>query len=81
MDTKVAYHCEEEAELRVQGHQVTVAEDELFLAVFLRRQHDVDLLRRHRQHRKLDTIELVEAAPRARLGESCNICTQLILCT
>ena len=64
------YHGEEKTKLVVERHEVTVGEDELFLAIFLRREDDVDLLRGDRQHGQLNTIELVEAAPRSRLSQT-----------
>ena len=63
------YHGEEKTKLGVERHKVAVREDELFLAIFLRREDDVDLLRGDRQHGQLNTIELVEAAPRSRLSQ------------
>ena len=64
------YHREEKTKLGVERHEVAVREDELFLAIFLRREDDVDLLRSHRQHGQLNTVELVEAAPRPRLSQT-----------
>ena len=66
------HHCEEDAELGVHVDVVAVGEDELLLPLFLARQHDGDLLRGDRQHRQLDAVELVEAAPRPRLRQTCS---------
>ena len=64
------YHGEEEAKLGVHLHGVPVGEDKVLAAFLLAAQHDGDLLRRHGQHRQVDAVELVEAAPRPRLGEA-----------
>ena len=71
-NTLVTDHGEEDAELGVHVDVVAVGEDELLLPLFLARQHDGDLLRGDRQHRQLDAVELVEAAPRPRLRQTCS---------
>ena len=65
LKTLTADHGQEESKLWVERDDVPVGEDELLPALLLRHQHDVDLLRGDRQRRQLDTIELVEATPRA----------------
>lgn len=49
---------------------IAVGEDKVLALLLARRQHDGHLLGGHRQHGQLDAIELVEAAPGARLGEA-----------
>ena len=66
----MGYHGEEDAKLGVHVHHVPVGEDELPLLVLLALQDDVNLLRRHGQHRQLDAVELIKAAPGARLGQA-----------
>ena len=62
-DWNTGYHGEEDAKLRVHVHRIPVGEDKLPLLVLLALQDDVYLLCGHRQHRQLDAVELVEAAP------------------
>ena len=66
----VTYHGKEETKLWVEFDLVSVSEDKLLLAVLLGSENNVDLLGSHRQHRQLDTVELVKAAPRPRLGKA-----------
>jgi len=57
------HHGEEETELWVEIHNITIGEDKLCLSFLLGHENDGNLLSSHRQHRKLDTIELVKASP------------------
>ena len=41
------YHCEKDAELRIESDVVPVGKDEGGFALFLGREDDGDLLRRH----------------------------------
>ena len=63
-------HGQEDTELGVHVHHVAIREDELLPALFLAREHDVNLLRRHGQHWQVDAVELVEAAPAPRLSQA-----------
>jgi len=65
------YHGEEESKLWVEVDDVAVGEDELRLVFLLGGEHDGDLLRGDRQHRQVDTVELVETAPRPGLRQTC----------
>lgn len=58
-----AYHGQKHSKLWVQRHDITVGKDKLFLPVFFRLQHDVDLLCGHRQYGQINTIELIKTAP------------------
>jgi len=64
------YHGEEESKLWVEVDDVAVGEDELRLVFLLGGEHDGDLLRGDRQHRQVDTVELVETAPRPGLRQT-----------
>jgi len=64
------YHGEKEAELRVEVDDVSVSEDELWLAFLLARENDGDLLSGDRQNGQLNTIEFIKTAPRSRLRQT-----------
>ena len=66
------HHGQEDAELGVHVDGVAVSEDEEGLAFLLAQQHDGDLLGGNGQHGQLDTVELVKAAPRTGLGQTCE---------
>ena len=66
------YHGQKDAELWVEIDHVAVGEDELRLAFLLAGENDGDLLSGDRQHRQLDTIELVETTPRTGLRQTCQ---------
>ena len=66
-------HCEEDSKFWIHLHKVSVSEDELLFALLLAGKHNGDLLRSHRQDRQVDSIKLVKAAPRPRLGQACRI--------
>lgn len=72
MRAELRYHGEEDAELWVHVDHVSVGEDKLFLLVLLTLQDDVDLLGSDRQHRQLDAVKLIKAAPGAGLGQTCR---------
>ena len=63
-------HRQKDAEFGIHLDSVPVREDELPLFLSFAGQNDGDLLGGYRQDGQFDTIELVEAAPRSRLGQS-----------
>lgn len=65
-----ADHGKKDAELRIHLHGVSVGEDECFSALFLAGEDYGDLLGGHRQHREIDPVKLVKAAPGARLSKA-----------
>lgn len=64
------HHSNEDAELGAHLGDVPVGEDEGLALLLLSGEDHCHLLRGHRQHRQLDAVELVEATPRARLGQT-----------
>lgn len=66
-------HREEDSKFWIHLHKVSIGEDELLLALLLAGKHNGNLLRGHRQDRQVDSIKLVKAAPRPRLGQACRI--------
>ena len=63
-------HCEEDAELWIHVNCVAVSENELLTLLSFARKNDGNLLGSHRENGQFNTIELVEATPRARLSET-----------
>ena len=75
-----SYHGQEDAKLWVHVYNVTISEYELIFAVLLTTQDNSNLLGGHGQHGQLNTVELVEAAPCAGLGQTLvNECFRLTL--
>ena len=66
----VTYHGQEETEFRTQANDVTISEDKVWLAFFLGCENNGNLLSSHWQHRQLNAVEFVEAAPAARLSKT-----------
>ena len=64
------YHSKEEAEFGIHVDDVSICEDELLFPLLLARKNDVDLLRSDRQNGQIYSIELIEAAPTARLSKT-----------
>ena len=63
-------HRQKDSKLGVHVDHVSVRKDELFLALFLARQDDVDLLGSHGKNREVDAVKLIETAPAAGLSQS-----------
>ena len=70
--SEVRYHGKKDAKLRVHVHHVSVCEHKLFLLVLLALQDNVDLLGSDGEHRQLDAVKLIEAAPGSGLGQTCR---------
>lgn len=64
------YHGQEETELWVKVDYVTISEDELWLSFLFSSENDGNLLGSHRQHRQLNTIELIKTTPWSRLRQT-----------
>ena len=63
------HHCKKNSKLRVHVYGVTVSEGEASSTFLLTVVDDSNLLSSDRQHRQLDSVELVKAAPRSRLSQ------------
>ena len=61
----VTDHGQKETEFNVQIDIVSIGEDERGFLFFFTSKNDIDLLSSDREHRQFNTIEFVEAAPRA----------------
>lgn len=59
----VPYHSDKESKLWIEVHSITIREDKLFLPFLSCCQNDVDLLSSHRQHRQVNTVELIKTTP------------------
>ena len=64
------YHGQEKTKLWIHVNIVSVSEDELRLSLLLTSQDNGNLLGSHRQHRQLNTVELVKTSPGARLSKT-----------
>ena len=66
----MVYHRQKKSKLWIHRHGISVHEDELSFMFLFSHQDNIDLLGGDGQDRQLNAVELIEAAPRARLGES-----------
>lgn len=60
----VSYHSDKYAKLWIQIHTVSISKDESGFVFLACHQNDVDLLSSNRKHWQVDSVELIEAAPR-----------------
>lgn len=70
LESKVAYHGYEDAELGIHFDGVAVCEEESLLFLLLGGKDNGHLLGRYGQHGQLDAIEFVETAPAAGLCQT-----------
>lgn len=64
------HHGQEDPELSVEGHDISVGENKLRFVHFLALEDDSNLLSSYGKHRELDPIELIKAPPRPRLSQT-----------
>lgn len=57
------HHGEEDAKLQVEGDIISISEDKTLLTLLLTLQYNGNLLRGHRQHGQLNSVELVKTTP------------------
>lgn len=66
----VCYHCYEDSKLRIHLDGVAIGEEERFALLLFGGQDNGHLLGCHREDRKFDAVELIEASPAAGLGQA-----------
>lgn len=66
----ITYHCDEQAKLRIQVHNISICKHEGAFVLLARHKNDVDLLSSNRKNGQVYPVELIKAAPRAGLRKT-----------